>query len=215
MSAPVVLQPRLLQVRTQYSPNPDTGDHPENVLWFQSASSGTPTVANLTGMAAAFDPAWGTLCNSFLATGQSYLGSIWTDYSTAFGASYTSVGVFTPHAGADGESLPPNVAALISLHILERYRGGHARIYLPYCGVNMQSTTDPSMIKSANLTGLTTNFAAINVATTTSGVLGGQTQMVYRQKTIPASAHLMVINSFTAQPVFASQRRRLRKAPHH
>lgn len=215
MSAPVVLQPRLLQVRTQYTPNPDTGDHPENILWFQSASAGTPTIANLTAMAAVFDPAWGAMGPDFLASGRKYTGSVWTDYSTSTGLSYSSVGTYAGSSTMSGLALPANVAILISLHIQQRYRGGHPRIYLPWVSVSAQSTTDTNQVAAATISALGTAFANINVATTGSGVLGGQTQMVYRHKTNPTSAALFQISAFTVQQTLASQRRRLRKAPHH
>lgn len=215
MANPIILQPKLMQVRTQYTPNPDTGDHPENILWFVNGSTGAPTVANLAAMAAVFDPAWGAMGPDFLASGHKYTGSIWTDYSSAFGLSYNSVGVYGGSSSMSGFSLPPNVALLISLHIQERYRGGHARIYLPWISQTAQSGTDPNLVAAASVSALTTAFANINVATTGSGVLGGQTQMVYREKTNAASAHLMPISQFTVNSMFATQRRRLRKAPHH
>jgi hypothetical protein len=48
-----------------------------------------------------------------------------------------------------------------------------------------------------------------------SGVLGGQTPMIYRQKTTAGAAHLLAISGYTVNFVYATQRRRLRKAPHH
>jgi hypothetical protein len=214
MALPIINQPRLLLVRPQYTPDPDTGNHPQNILWFQSTTAGTPTLANLTAMAAAFDPAWYLVWSDVGAQGTYYLGSIWTDFSSAFGLTYSSVGTYSPHVGSVTGRLPPNSACLISLKSGERFRGGHFRIYLPWIGQAALSATDSSMLLAANTNVVTTNFSNLDVATSGSGVLGGQLQVLYRHRTDPVKARLDPIVSFTVQQLLATQRRRLRKAPH-
>src|ERR1700758_1398804 len=107
---PIVLQPGLCQVRPQYTVDVDSGDHVENVLWFLSATTTTPTLTDLAGMAAAFDPAWAAMWNILGAGNKAYTGSVWTDYSSVFGLSSSSVGIFTPVSGVNGGgALPSNV----------------------------------------------------------------------------------------------------------
>lgn len=211
---PVLLQPGLLLVRPQYTPNPDTGDHPENVLWFVSAQTQAPSIGQLNAMAAAFDPAWGTMMAAVMGTGRSYTGSIWTDWSSQFGLTGSSVGVYAGTNGGLGPPVPANTAILVSLHVAERWKGGHARMYLPHVGSGTQLSTDYNKLAAASITAITNAFQVINTATLGSGVLGGQSQRVYRQRQDPVHAHLMQISSFTVQPTYATQRRRLRKAAH-
>lgn len=214
-TGPVILQPRLLLVKPQYDVDPDTGDVFENVLWFQSATAGTPTVANLATMASHFDTQWGSIFSYGGATGKHYNGSIWTDYQSTTGLSYTSVGTFTPAVGTSGSPMPPNTAILISMSNGERFRGGHFRTYLPWLGTSAISTTDPSNTTSGIQSAITTAFANLNGVTTGSGVLGGQSQVLYRHRHDAALAQLYPIVSFQVRLRFATQRRRLRKAPHH
>jgi hypothetical protein len=213
--APVVLQPGLLQCRPQYTVDPDSGDHPENVLWFLSGSTSAPTLANLSAIAAVFDPAWANMWKTVGASNKNYTGSVWTDFSTVFGLSTSSVGTFTVVPGLHGGCFPSNVSVLISMHILERWRGGHPRTYLPWISTGCQWASDADQVDPTILATCISAFSAINTATIGSGVLGGQSQRIYREKSNPATAHLMPINSFNISNRFATQRRRLRKAPHH
>lgn len=215
MSNPVILQPRLLLVKPQYDVDPDTGDVYENILWFQSASAGTPTIANLTAMAAAFDTQWGVIWAYCGAGARHYNGSVWTDYSTNTGLTYTSVGTFTPTVGSGGSLIPPNVAVLLSMSNGQRYRGGHFRTYFPWIGTSAISSSDPSLVATGVTSAMTTQFANLNTHTSGSGVLGGQTQVLYRNRHNASTAALFPISSFTVRSRFATQRRRLRKAPHH
>jgi hypothetical protein len=211
----IQLLPQLLQCKPQYDVDPQTGNKPENILWFKSAASGTPSIANLTAIAAAFDPAWANVYKACGSTAYHYNGSIWTDFSNAFGLVYSSVGAFTPVAGAaGGVALPYNVAALLSLKTGEHYRGGHFRVYMPYLGANVIGTNS-SIMQPTYVNALGTAFSALNAATTASGVLGGQTQVCYRHRFTSGTARLDVITAFVAQTQLATQRRRLRKAPHH
>lgn len=212
----VILLPGLTQCRAQYTRDPDSGDAVENVLWFLSGVTTSPNIANLNGMANAFDPAWAAMWAIVGAADKSYTGSVWTDFSSTFGLSVTSVGSFTPHPGSNGgNSLPAQNCVLLSYHILERWRGGHPRTYLPYISPSIMNPANDDEITAAKGAAVATAFSAINTATLASGQLGGQSQRIYRNRTNAATAHLMPINSFTCQLRFATQRRRLRKAPHH
>jgi hypothetical protein len=216
MSAPIVLQPNLVQIKAYYTPNPDTAEHPMNLLWFISRSAGGPfSLAGLQAVATAFDPLWGAIWRYFGNGHRFYIGSTVTDYSTAFGLQYDSRGVFTPQAGATSQDMPPNVAALISLHVAERWKGGHFRIYLPWGGQTALDSNDSNHLSASTIGNMTVAYAALEPGMNSIAVAGGFTQRCYRQRTDPVKAHLMPINTFTVQQLVATQRRRLRKAPHH
>jgi hypothetical protein len=206
---------RLLQIRPQYTRDPDTGNHPENVTWWVSGSSGVPTLANLISIAGTFDTAWSSVFTAYGGDGQ-YLGSQVTDFSSSTGLTYSSVGTLTPVTGGHGSDLPPNVAALISIYVGERYRGGHPRIYLPYVGQSsITGSTYKDKLDTAIQTAIATAFTNLQTAMSGSGVLGGQDFAVLRKRRVAGAAFTEPMVDFTAQALLASQRRRLRKAPHH
>jgi hypothetical protein len=210
-----VYQPRLLQIRPQYQPDPDSFRVPENVLWFQSVTAGTPTIPNLESIATAFDNAWDNIWLGWGASDRTYTGCIVTDWSSNTGLEWDNRPTRTPLAGSNGFSLPYNVAALTSIHIAERFKGGHSRCYGPYVGVGAQDTTDPRKWKDTLSTNTATAWTALTGAMSGSGVLGGQLIMVYRFRNNAVRANVQPVVAFTTQPFFASQRRRQRKAAHH
>jgi hypothetical protein len=210
-----VYQPKLVQCRPQYTVDSDTGRFPENVLWFQSLNTGTPTLANLLGMAAGFDTVWGTMWATMSTTGKHYTGSVWTDWSSNTGLSNSSVGTFTPVAGSNsGTCSSFQVAVLISLSNGQRFKGGHFRIYLPYVASILSVSGAEDTMSTTIVNNISSRFAAINASTTGSGVLGGQTQVLYRFRNDLARASLYQIASFSVSQRFATQRRRLRHVAH-
>jgi hypothetical protein len=212
---PTVFQPKLLQVRPQYTLDADTGRFPENVLWFESLSNGTPTLAQLLTMAAVFDSGWANVWKQFGPSDKHYTGSVWTDWSSDSGLSNSSVGIFAPVAGLNSvASQSFQVAVLISLSNGQRFKGGHFRIYLPYIASNLGVAGNEDTLLPGPIGTGSTAFAALNSITTGSGVFGGQTQVLYRFRNDPARASIYQIASFQISPRFATQRRRLRHVAH-
>jgi len=205
----------LLQVRPQYTADPDAPDHPENVLWFQSNTRTTPTVTNLTDIASAFDSNWSDFFNQYGAANTYYLGSIVTDWSSDGGAQVDTVGTWTPtEGGGASAATAPQVSILISLHIPVRYRGGHGRIYLPYVASGELQSPNYDQI-STSLTGrLATYFNDMITGMSGSGVLGGQVMGVYRFRNTAGKNVFVQFPTFTVNARIATQRRRNRKASH-
>lgn len=208
---PTVYLPSLIQIRAQYSPYPDTGEIPENVFWFLSRSAGTPTLANLTTMANTFSTQWGGIWALWGATARTFTGAIVTDWSSAFGLTFTNVGVFSAHAGTATGQAPPQVAGLVSFSNGEHFKGGHFRIYLPWLGTAVISTTDPGQLTAAAVTNMFNNYSGLEPAMNATGVLGGQTQRLFRWRSQPGRARLDPIQTYTVQSMLATQRRRLRR----
>lgn len=201
--------PGLLQIKPQYSQEPDAPDHPENVTWWLNPGGAGPLSSSvLTAIAAAFDPKWGAVFTAYAGVNMHYYGCIITDYTSAAGLSYNSVGTYAGVVGTQGTLQPPQVAALISGKVGIRYRGGHPRIYLPYVGGS--SLTDEYMdsLSSTVVTNMTTAYTALN--TTMNGLAtpgGGLYQTMYSRKT--GVCHQWT--GFVVNGLLATQRRRLRK----
>jgi hypothetical protein len=212
----IQFKPGLLQIRPQYETDPDAPSHPENILWLLSSTTvPSPTLFQLQGIQSAFDSAWATFMSHWLPTERRYPGSVITDFSSAFGLSNDSRGVFAPVVGLSGDELPPQVAGLLSWASTMRYRGGHFRTYLPYASnAHVQGpfvdTIQPGSITTMNgdINTLRTNMAA-------SGILGGQNFVLYRKRLDPVLAQLIPTTTVKVQPLIATQRRRVRKASHH
>lgn len=204
--------PNLIQIRPQYSPSPDTAEVPQNVLWFRSASAGTPSQANLTSIANAFDAVWNTLFAAYGCSTAHYTGNVTTDWGSATGGEWSTVGAYTPVAGTSGNPLPENVAILVSYQIGLRWRGGHFRTYLPYVGSGSVQTADGNKVVAAVQSSIATHLQSVIANMEGTGVLGGQTIQAFKNKTgKKGTPTLYPISSFIVQPVVASQRRRLRK----
>ena len=205
---------KMINIRAIYDLNPEIGSNPQCIFWFQNASPGALTVGQLTTIAGNFDGALGAVNNAFLATNKHYLGSIVTDWQNNQGLQYTSVGVMTPMAGTLGNSLPYNVAALNSWHIGLRWKGGHFRTYLPYVGTGAVTAGSNDLTASA-VTNLHSAFGTMITDMAGSGILGGQTLVMYKWAHTKNPATQVptwyVPATWTVQTALASQRRRQRK----
>jgi hypothetical protein len=214
VSNPVVLQPGLVQIKACYSSSTSDFDKPINLLWFVQRAPTTLTVANMTTIANTFDPLWAAMWNIIAPGAASYIGCVATDYSTAFGATWDTRGTYTPNTGTKSVALPNSVSALISLHVAERWRGGHARIYLPYVAEDVLAA-DANFLTSTQANNVSTKYALIEPGMNGIAIGGGLSQRVYRQRTDAVHAHLMPIQSYTVNTELATQRRRMRKVAHH
>lgn len=207
---PNVYKPGLLQIRPQYTRDPDSGDTPENVTWWLSATTTTPTLADLTSIAGVFDPAWGALYASYGTSQADYTGSIITDWSSAAGLEQSTVGFFTPVPGTKSSATPPQVAILQSFQIQLRWRGGHFRTYYPYVGISSITGTLADKIDPAVITAMEAAYTTVVTDMEGSGILGGQSPRLYKDKNTLATATLYPPTSQTIQSIVATQRRRAR-----
>lgn len=142
-----------------------------------------------------------------------------------------SSGTGESHGGAagalTGQSLPNDVCVLANAHISRRYRGGKPRAYLPIGAATYVDTTGDWI--GADVTTMNTAWnafiAAVNgmvVSTTTLGTsvnvsyYSGFTNVPYgvptRYRRVPTprvgGPHVDIINSWSINPVPATQRRR-------
>ena len=208
---PNVYQPGLLQIRAMYSMDPNAANTPENITWWQSGSNTSPSVANLQAIQAIFNTNWANMWKPVGGADSLYVGSVITDWSSAVGVSIDSRGTFTAVSGSGGAlSAPPQVAILISWKIALRWRGGHFRTYLPHIADGVVTGTYRDQIGASTATNLNTSFTALNNAMQTSGILGGQSFRLYKDKDKPGSAALFPVTNFGAQTQLATQRRRIR-----
>lgn len=205
-----VYKPGLLQIRPQYTKDPDSGDQPENVTWWLSNTTTTPTLADLTAIAGIFDPLWAAIWSAYGATGLDYIGSNITDWSSATGLEQTTVGVFTPVGGSSGSAAPPQVAILQSYAIQLRWRGGHFRTYYPYVGSGVLGGFAMDTVAGSTVTAMEAAFVSLTAGMGSSGTLGGQELRMYKNKTDAATAALYPVASTLIQPKVATQRRRVR-----
>lgn len=206
----------LLQIRPRYTPNDVTGHVPENILWFLSAQSSTPGLPQLQAINATFDPLWAAIYKAYASANNFYTGSVVTDWSSNTGLQYSSVGVFTPVAGTvGGTSHSGQVALLISFQIGVRYKGGHPRCYLPQPSVGATQGVSNDEVTTAVQTNVLTAYNAMIGGMKNNATLGGQTQVIYRHRTDPVNAATFQFASLTVQNQTATQRRRVRRVPHH
>lgn len=211
-----VYKPGLLQIRPRYTQSDISGHIPENILWFLSGSTTTPTLANLQGVAANFDPLWGAVFAAYGPSTNHYTGSVTTDWSSNTGLQYNSVGVFGGTAGGQAAGVQSGqVAILISYQIGVRYKGGHPRTYLPYVseGVTLGSSGD--QVSTTTQTAIVNAYNAMINGMRGGATLNGQTMVIYRHRTNPALAQTYPFATFTVQSQTATQRRRIRRVAHH
>jgi hypothetical protein len=208
-----IIIPGLLSIRPQYTQEAADSDRPENVLWWLMNYTGGYSSSQLQDVAEKFDALWINVWGDQASENAYYLGSIIQDYTAAEGLQYSSVGTYTPVAGGSGASTAPQAAGLISLKGYERYRGGHGRVYLPYVGAAALSANQWLFTDATT----TATQGALNTLITTMGTdtdewKEGQWGVLRHRKTAPA---LELIYTALFQSVIATQRRRVRKVPHH
>lgn len=211
-----VYKPGLVQIRPRYTQSDVTGHIPENVLWFQSGTTTTPTVGNLQSMVNLFDAQWGNVWAAYAPSVNHYTGSIATDWSSNAGLQYSSVGVLTPIAGGQAAGCQSaQVCILISYQIGVRYKGGHPRTYLPYVSEGVTQGSSGDQVTTTCQTAIVTALNGVINTMKGSGILGGQTMVIYRHRTNATLAQTYPFATFTVQSQTATQRRRLRHVAHH
>ena len=217
---PPAYLPNLLRIAPQYTDA--SGRVHENVTWWVGSVAAGYSTAQLNAIGGEFLVNWGNSWPKIGATNAQLTGCNVQDFTSNTGA---SVFVSGPATGNLAAPAPINAAVLVSIHGGTRYRGGHSRWYLPSLGETI--TTDGVNVNTglAAWTTFLTDFAAVFTGMAgISGANGGPCNPTivharqYNHSTIPPThipAFLEPMTSYTVQTKLASQRRRLRKAPHH
>jgi hypothetical protein len=216
---PIQYHPNLVQIRPQYADM--TARVHENVLWFMGSVAQGYSLTQLTAIGTAFGNVMGQTWAHYGAPNSTYTGEIVTDWTSANGLSSS---VSQPAPGIGTGEYPANTAILISEKQGIRYKGGHGRIYLP-CLSTLVST-DGINVPAAVQTYYNGQFSSLyNAMLALSAANGGPCQpVIYRQGTqvVPPTtpptyqpAFTSAVNSYVCSTMLATQRRRLRKAPHH
>jgi hypothetical protein len=208
----------LVQIRPQYSA--DSGDTPENVLWFQASVFGDPYVpfstTDLANIAAVFDPAWGNLWKYTGNSSCTYDGSILTAWDSDTGPEYNNTLHFTAVPGQlSGDQLPNQVAVLVNWTTTQRYRGGHPRFYLPNQDINVVQYG--SNVSPSYLPGLQTraNTLVSDMAGLTTTTFSDFQPVNFRFRSDAAKVQVIPLVGVVVNPKLATQRRRLRKETRH
>lgn len=198
-------------------PKYDIG-HPTNaanVTQWQTAAVGL-TTAQLTAIQTAFDNAWSAWWKALAYTANKYTGSWVIDSSSATGGQVTNA-TYSPVAGTlTGVSAYDNTAALLSLKTALRYRGGHGRLYIPGFA-NSSTNLDGSTIPPATITAMQNGWdSTVAALVALSGAAGGPLNPIVWHKRLSSAPNTVeAVTGRVAQPVLATQRRRLRKVSRH
>lgn len=208
-----IYHPGVVQIVPHYDLGQPT--NAANVTYWKTAVTGL-TVTQLSAIRTAFDTTWNTFWQTLGTNQAKYTGSTVTDMSSNTGAASNNVG-YSPHAGsATGGPMGDQVAYLLSLHGGVRYRGGHARLYIP--GVAQDETqADGRTLTPTAMTSLTTLYTqAVTTMAGITGVNGGPlTPIIWHKKWTAAPNTIEDVFNWTANQVVATQRRRVRRISRH
>jgi hypothetical protein len=186
-----------------------------NVLNWHTTVTGL-TQAQLTSIQGVFNTAWEGMWATLAANSAFYKGAKVIDMSSQTGLEADNV-TFTPVPGA--QPLGPvadSTCLLLSFHGLLRYRGGHARIYLPGMSTNA-SNNDGRTWTPAALTGIQSGWDTVvaQMAGISIGQGGPLKPVIWHKKKASLPNQVEDIVGRTAQSVYANQRRRVRKVSRH
>lgn len=204
---------QVVQIIPHYSIR--SGNDAVNVTYWLGTGNPYSQVA-LDDIRANFDQAWQSHWSTVAPSVNTYKGAVVTDVSSAFGLE-SSNETFVAIPGASGaNSIADQVAALISLHVAERYKGGHGRIYVPGLAGNMlqdDGSTIQSVARTALLAMWTDTVTAMGAISAANG--GPLKPIVWHKKWAAHPNTTADILSVTVQPISATQRRRIRKVSRH
>lgn len=211
---PNVYKPGLIQIRARYT-NEFDGDKTENVTWWQGAFTSPLTQAQLANIQAVFDVQWPLMWRIPGATGAQYIGSIATDWSSASGTDNDTTTSLSPVNGQATGLAAAQACMLLSLQIPLRFKGGHGRVYLPWLG--QSALADQKSVTASVVSNVSAEFVALrtNMNAISSGNGGPFSWCVYKFRNDAVKADPILITGGVIQADLATQRRRLRKAPHH
>jgi hypothetical protein len=170
-----------------------------------------PTVANLATIAAAIGSAWTANLAALCEPEVTVTEIDTTDLTSAFASqAATSQSLIGTRAG---DPLPVNIACVVSWQANFRFRGGHARTYLP-AGAQTDITSGrlwASGFVSAANTAVAAYLAALN-AISVGGATYKMVMVSYREANVDRTVPLVVtINSGSVHGRLDTQRRRLGK----
>jgi hypothetical protein len=174
------------------------------------------TAGTLVAIRDAFNTAWSTGWKSAASASNSYLGCTVVDASSLTGGQAESGG-YTPVSGLiSGGSMSDQVCGLISMKGVNRYRGGHSRLYIPSVPITLVNS-DNRTITPALILAYDTLMTGVRAAMLgLSGVNGGPlNQVIWHKKWAAAPNTIEDVFNWTSQPVLATQRRRIRKVSRH
>jgi hypothetical protein len=204
--------PGLIQIRPQYSDVEDTVH--ENVTWWiQPTRTTNLTSAQLTNIQTIFDENWYFLWKNIGAAGNDYLGSYIQDFNSATGLEVPNT-AYTPQAGVHPTQESAQVALLISLQELNRYRGGHGRWYIPCTSVEASADSKTWSTGTVNQAVTAMNQLVVTMSAVSAGNGGAVNPVVLHTKKkgdesfVPYAGAL---SDFIVNTEKATQRRRLRK----
>jgi hypothetical protein len=201
------------------------GDLDALVRWHVAYTGGPPTNADCVALATSIYASLTARLVGFLNTDSDFLGVRVTDLSSSTAGSGEHL--FTTTGTRGGESLPANVAVLMSMPIARRYRGGKPRSYWPFFDAGDLLTRQTW--EAASVAALTASMALYisDIAIKTSGTtaLGGLVSVSYyegftsvlnpitgRTRDVPKVRSAAIapdpILSFSISDEISSQRRR-------
>lgn len=186
-----------------------------NVLHFRGQPISFDT-SQLTTIQTAFDQQWhGGLAN-LLATTSIYKGAVCIDSGSALGQEVDNTAYVPQNGTGVGNPVADNAAVLLSLHVLQRYKGGHGRVYLPGFSTSGLGS-DGRTVLGSTITSLNSTWTnLVNAMRSIPSADGGPFDaVVWHKKWAAAPNTTGIITSITPQSVLASQRRRLRKVSRH
>lgn len=203
----------LVQIRPTYLDLNNNKTH-LHVWWaFGNAGDGPYTLPQLQAVQAAVDAAFTSDWPAAGGAAGKYTSCYVIDWSSNTGlevAPNSSISV----AGTGTDTTPSNVAGLVSGENGFRYRGGRPRIYFPLV---TYTPGTPDVPGSGATSGINSLVTAVN--TNLFGVSsadGGPFEWGnYRYRDDAAKAAFTGVTWKPMELLWATQRRRIRKAPHH
>jgi len=173
-------------------------------------------VSQLTAIQTTFDTSWGTSYRAFLPTTNLYKGCIVIDSGSAFGQEKDNSAFAAQPGNAVAGPIADNAAVLLSLHVLQRYKGGHGRAYLPGFSLDMIEP-DGRNVLPTTLAAVESMWQNLRIAMAGNGTNNGgpHVPVLWHKKWAAAPNSTSEIVGATTSAVLATQRRRLRKVSRH
>lgn len=207
-----VYKPGLIQIKPQYSQEA-RGETPENVTWWAYENTSPLSHSELVTLAGIFDLDFSSAWRHIAPNTATYVGAIYTDWSSSSAQVLSTVGTWTPTTGtATGALAPAQVAVLLNASVPTRYRGGHPRIYLPHVAASVM--TNDHQIDPTVQSAVSEALFALNTDMATGFGSRFFFPAVYRFRSDAVKAQIVTIGPWTCVQEVATQRRRLRRVAH-
>lgn len=209
---PAIYHPGVVAIIPHY--NVGSGRDAVNVTYWKTPVSPL-TSTDLAAIQTAFNSAWQPQWITWASNTTSYTGCWVVDMSSSTGGQVTNVG-YTPVVGnQSGGPVGDQVAGLLSLKGITRYRGGHSRLYIP--GTDLSKVPDGRNVSGSG-TGILVSMygAAVTALGALGSASGGPLSPVIWHKKLSAGPNTIEdITVWVGQPIVATQRRRVRKVSRH